>query len=194
MRTRVGYAGGTAEAPTYRRIGDHTEAIQVDFDAAILPYPELLQRFWAWHDPCRPPFSRQYRSFVAWDGEEQRRAAEASLRAIAAGRQQPVTTAVEPLSRFWLAEDHHQKHVLRRDRELLAMLRPWLADDDALRDSTLGARLNAFCHGDLPLADLRRELRRLDVHVVGERAIERLEAVAPPSPLAGVDAAVQARD
>jgi peptide-methionine (S)-S-oxide reductase len=51
VRTEVGYTGGTAAQPTYRNIGDHSEAIRIEFDPHKVSYTELLEVFWASHDP-----------------------------------------------------------------------------------------------------------------------------------------------
>jgi peptide-methionine (S)-S-oxide reductase len=46
VRTRVGYAGGSTESPTYHDLADHTEAFQLDFDPRIITYEELLDEIW----------------------------------------------------------------------------------------------------------------------------------------------------
>jgi len=51
VRTRVGYAGGTTEGPTYKMIGDHTETIEIDYDPAVISYRELLEIFFDSHNP-----------------------------------------------------------------------------------------------------------------------------------------------
>jgi len=51
VRTRVGYAGGATENPTYHHLGDHTETIQIEYDPARISYQELLDAFWAGHKP-----------------------------------------------------------------------------------------------------------------------------------------------
>ena len=56
VRTRVGYAGGTTENPTYRNIGDQNETIQIEYDPTQISYEELLDMFWRSHVPeYRPP-------------------------------------------------------------------------------------------------------------------------------------------
>ncbi len=76
VRTRVGYAGGEAPDPTYRRIQDHTEAIQIEYDPSITSYEELLEIFWESHDPTSRPYSRQYMSIVLYHNQEQRQIIE----------------------------------------------------------------------------------------------------------------------
>lgn len=113
MRTRVGYAGGTTPAPTYRAMGDHTEALQVDFDPALLSYEELLDVIWAEHDPSAPPRSVQYRSVILTEGPEQARAAEASRERLAARMGRAVLTPIEALGTFTRAEDYHQQYLAK---------------------------------------------------------------------------------
>ena len=133
MRTRVGYCGGEAPSPTYRRIGDHSEALQLEFDAERLPYAALLELTAGLHDGSRPAHSRQYRSAIFTHSDEQLRAALAARKG--------AHTAVEPLREFFQAEDYHQKYRLRRHPALIAEL--GFSDSD-LVSSTLAARLNGF--------------------------------------------------
>ena len=64
LRTRVGYSGGTTKSPTYRAMGDHTEAIAIDFDPTVISYQELLRRFWDSHYCASNVSSRQYMNVV----------------------------------------------------------------------------------------------------------------------------------
>src|SRR4051812_14157562 len=60
VRTRVGYTGGELPDPTYAKLGDHTETIQLDYDPARISYEELLQIFWTGHNPVKRVWGRQY--------------------------------------------------------------------------------------------------------------------------------------
>jgi peptide methionine sulfoxide reductase msrA/msrB len=60
VRTRVGYAGGTTENPSYKIIGDHTETIEIDYDPNIISYQELVEIFFDSHNPYTNSYSRQY--------------------------------------------------------------------------------------------------------------------------------------
>lgn len=51
IRTRVGFTGGSKKAPAYKSLGDHTEAIEIDFDPETIKYEQLLNMFWSNHDP-----------------------------------------------------------------------------------------------------------------------------------------------
>lgn len=152
MRTRVGYTGGTLADPTYRQLGDHTEALQVDFDPARVSYAELLARFWDAHRPQRPAYKRQYRAALWYADAAQERLAQASAAEVARTLGKPVLTALEPLGAFYAAEAYHQKYALRRHAELLGELG---YTDAQLRDSTVAARLNGFVsgHGSAELLD-----------------------------------------
>lgn len=95
--------------PDYRHMGDHTETVQIDYDPAVVTYDELMDLFWSEHNPTRREHSRQYRSVILYSTEEERLAAEAS-RARVAQRLGPVSTAIEPLGVFTLAEEYHQHY------------------------------------------------------------------------------------
>ena len=71
----MGYTGGTTPDPIYRRLGDHTETVQVDFDAATVGYGELLELFWRSHNASRPGWSRQYMSAVFYADQQQQQVA-----------------------------------------------------------------------------------------------------------------------
>jgi len=107
--TRVGYAGGTTLDTTYRAMGDHSEAVQVDYDPSLISYDELLAEFWASHRPTRPATSRQYASIIFYSTDAEREAAEASKAALerSVGR---LYTEIVPLERFYLAEEYHQHY------------------------------------------------------------------------------------
>ena len=155
VRTRVGYAGGTDPDPTYYSLGDHTEVVQVAYDPDELDYADLLEVFWANHDPFSDPYKRQYRGVVMAHDDDQRTAAEESKAELEARTGQSVATPVETLTSFTLAEDYHQKYELRT----LSAVADELDDiyGDALVDSTVAARLNGFAAGHGSAAQ-RRDL------------------------------------
>lgn len=71
----MGYAGGTQPAPSYLRLGDHSEALELDYDGSVLSYERSLSLFFASHDPRYRPGSRQYMSIIFFHDELQRQAA-----------------------------------------------------------------------------------------------------------------------
>jgi peptide-methionine (S)-S-oxide reductase len=118
----VGYTGGRTPNPTYREVctgrTGHAEAVRVDYDPKVISYEELLETFWAVHDPTQrnrqgPDVGTQYRSAIFFHDEEQEAAARASLtRLEAAGRlRRPVATEIEPASEFYRAEEYHQRYL-----------------------------------------------------------------------------------
>jgi peptide-methionine (S)-S-oxide reductase len=147
VRTRVGYAGGTREDPSYHDLGDHSEAIQVDYDPAVVSFSDLVDVAVANHDPRRQPRKRQYQSVLFYEAGEEREAIEARLDEIRAD----VETRVEPLDTLHLAETYHQKYNLRSDPARLSAFEEAGYDDAQIRESPAAARLNAAVAGrDVP--------------------------------------------
>src|ERR671934_1443906 len=123
--TRVGYAGGAVENPTYKQVCSdrtgHAEVVEVTYDPERVPYEQLLAVFWSEHDPTQlnrqgPDIGDQYRSVVFVHDEEQRFAAEASREREQANWRRPIVTVVEPAQTFWPAEDYHQQYLEKRGR------------------------------------------------------------------------------
>jgi peptide-methionine (S)-S-oxide reductase len=114
----VGYSGGTSDQPTYRRIGDHSETIQIDFDPRRISYRQLVKIFWQDHDPTQPLWSRQYMSAAFYHDADQKRIVEETRAEEAARRNKAIATEVRPAGEFYRAEDYHQKYYLRRQRRL----------------------------------------------------------------------------
>lgn len=111
-----------------------------------MTYEQLLDVFWASHDPCRPSYSTQYRSAIFYRTAEERAAAEASCARIARSCGE-VHTAIEPLGTFYRAEDYHQKYRLRNDRVLMGEFRAMFPADRDFVDSTAAARANGWLDG-----------------------------------------------
>ena len=157
MRTRVGYAGGTIEDPTYYNLADHTETIQMDYDPAKITYEQLLDVFWDSHNPTTPAWSRQYMSIVFYHDEEQKRAAETSKAREAARRGEEISTVILPAPEFYLAEDYHQKYQLRNRSEFLKEYLTIYPDSNDFVDSTAVTRLNGYVGGNGTLDALEKE-------------------------------------
>ncbi len=176
VRTRVGYAGGTADNPTYHNLGDHTETIQIDFDPAQISYAELLELFWASHSPTSRPWSCQYASIIFYHDEEQKRLAEESRDREVARRAAPLYTEITPYVRFFLAEEYHQKYRLRQDQALLAEYEAIYPDPVDLVASTAVARVNGYLGGNGSLAQLRAEIDDLGLSPAGKERLLALVA------------------
>ncbi|MCA8977696.1 MAG: peptide-methionine (S)-S-oxide reductase [Planctomycetes bacterium] len=171
MRTRVGYAGGTTESPTYRSIGDHTEALQLDFDPTVISYERLLEFFWQNHEPCGRAWSRQYQAILFFADDAQERAAKASAAKVREAEVRVLRTEVVPFTKFWVAEDYHQKYALRQQREIMAQLRPLFATEAEFRESPLTAKLNAYAAGDLGFRDLQTAVAELGFEALGNGSL-----------------------
>jgi peptide-methionine (S)-S-oxide reductase len=144
IRTRVGYAGGIKENPTYHKLGDHTETLEVDYDPARISYEQLLEIFWEEHDPTSRPWSTQYKAAVFYHGDEQQRLALATRDRLAARLGKTIRTEVVPFSRFYPAEAYHQKYYLRENKQLLKELQRYYPQDEGLMNSTAAARVNGY--------------------------------------------------
>ena len=144
LRTRVGYAGGTQPAPTYRKIGDHSETIQLDYDPQEISYEQLLKIFWTTHQPTDRPYASQYRSIIFYHSEEQRRLAVASKRRQEDELGKKLYTQIVPAAEFYVAEDYHQKYSLRQNRTLMREFSALYPDPGDFLDSTAAARVNGY--------------------------------------------------
>jgi peptide-methionine (S)-S-oxide reductase len=113
--------GGTRDNPTYHAIGDYSEAVEIVYDPSIISYPDLLEIFWKSHDPGARPWSRQYKSAIFYNSEEQKRLALESMKTLQGGRGK-VYTEVLPAGNFYPAEDYHQKYYLRQRPDLMREL------------------------------------------------------------------------
>lgn len=114
-----GYMGGQVPQPTYAQVcsgrSGHAEVVQVRFDPARIAYADLLDIFFAIHDPTTRDrqgndVGPQYRSAIFFHDERQRDEAQSVIAALqASGRfGAPLVTEVSAASTFWPAEDYHQ--------------------------------------------------------------------------------------
>src|SRR3954469_15362680 len=138
-KVESGYIGGNVSNPTYKQVcgGDtgHAEAIRVTFDKDQVRYGDLLDMFFATHDPTQlnrqgNDMGTQYRSAIFPHSPDQREEARAAIARAAADWPAPIVTTIEPLSRWYPAEDYHQKYWEgegQRNPYCLAVIPPKLA-------------------------------------------------------------------
>lgn len=118
-----GYSGGFVENPTYEEVCDrntgHAECLRIEFDPQKISFDELLEVFWATHDPTTlnrqgNDVGPQYRSVIFYHNEEQREKAEMYKRKLSESGvfDAPIVTAIEPLTNFYPAEDYHTNYYL----------------------------------------------------------------------------------
>lgn len=119
VETAVGYIGGTVENPTYELVcakgTGHAEAVEVVFDPDRVSYDELLEVFWDGHDPTQlnrqgPDIGDQYRSAIFFHDDDQRIAALRSQASRQTTLRAPIVTQLNPATRFWRAEEYHQRY------------------------------------------------------------------------------------
>ncbi len=116
-----GYMGGHVDKPTYRQVcsGDtgHVEVVKVTFDPNEIKFRDLLDVFFAVHDPTTlnrqgNDVGDQYRSVIFYTSDEQEREAEETIVALndAKAFPEPIVTTVEPAGTFFDAEVYHQEY------------------------------------------------------------------------------------
>jgi peptide-methionine (S)-S-oxide reductase len=119
-----GYAGGKVDNPSYREVCNgttgHAEVVQVHFDPNVVSYRDLLNVFFAIHDPTTlnrqgNDIGTQYRSAIFYHDDEQKMTAEELIKSLNAQKiwDKPIVTEVAPLDRFYMAEDYHQEYFAR---------------------------------------------------------------------------------
>jgi len=143
----VGYAGGTKRKPSYHDLGDHSEALQLDYDPAIITYSQLLDLFWGSHNPTERSWSRQYMAAVFFHDETQKKRIFETVEREAATLKRDIRTLVLAADTFSVAEDYHQKHALQRDYNLMTEFKQMYPDFQDIVNSTAAARVNGILGG-----------------------------------------------
>ena len=123
INATCGYMGGQDSATTYKEVKTgttgHAEVVQVEYDADVVSYDDLLDIFWKNHNPTQlnmqgGDIGTQYRSTIFFHDKQQKAQAEASKLAFApSGRwgQRHIVTEIVPLQTFHVAEDYHQNYL-----------------------------------------------------------------------------------
>jgi len=125
QKTRVGYAGGKKENPTYEDVCNHktghAEVVEVTYDSDIISYKKLLEKFFEIHDPTQlnrqgPDIGDQYRSVIFTHSDEQEKEARDTLETLnQSGKySDPIATQIKAVPTFYEAEEYHQKYVLKK--------------------------------------------------------------------------------
>jgi len=120
-RVVSGYAGGKVRNPTYQDVcsGEtgHAEVVRIEFDPGAIAYNEILDVFFAIHDPTTlnkqgADVGTQYRSVIFYHDEGQKQAAATKIEAINSSKRHGgrVVTQLEPVPEFYEAEDYHQDY------------------------------------------------------------------------------------
>jgi len=174
VRTRVGYAGGKKEDPTYRQMGDHTETLQVEYDLRVISYEELLEICWNSHDPFRQIMSRQYMNIIFVHNEEQEGMARESKALLAQKKDDTVYTDIISSFEFYPAEDYHQKYYLQNVPALMDEFKEFYPDFQDIVDSTAAARVNGYIGGFGDADSLSREIEDLGLSEDGAKLLQEM--------------------
>ena len=127
-KVEVGYSGGTVANPSYPQVctgkTGHAEVIQVTFLPGVITYSQILEVFFAVHDPTTKDrqgadVGTQYRSVIFYRNESQRKAAEQVIRQIESENTwgSPVVTQVVPFEAFYRAEEYHQNYFVHNPEQ-----------------------------------------------------------------------------
>ncbi|HEY5723750.1 MAG TPA: peptide-methionine (S)-S-oxide reductase MsrA [Allosphingosinicella sp.] len=137
-KVESGYTGGHVPDPSYKQVcnGDtgHAEAIRLTFDPEVIAYDEILDLFFATHDPTQlnrqgNDIGTQYRSAIFPHDSGQEASARAAIERARADWPDPIVTTIEPLSDWYPAEDYHQEYFARegeRNPYCMAVVAPKL--------------------------------------------------------------------
>ncbi|MEI9975575.1 MAG: peptide-methionine (S)-S-oxide reductase MsrA [Ignavibacteriota bacterium] len=121
LSVESGYMGGHVPNPDYRTVcagnSGHVEVVQVTFDPEVTPYREILEVFFAIHDPTSMDrqgndAGQQYRSVIFFHDETQRATADQMIGELEHGKafSRPIVTELRPATTFYIAEDYHQEY------------------------------------------------------------------------------------
>lgn len=123
-----GYSNGHVPNPTYRAVcnGDtgHAEVVRITFDPSIISFRDLLNVFFAIHDPTTlnrqgGDAGTQYRSAIFYHSPEQKETADTLISELNAQKiwNSPIVTEVEAIKDFYIAEDYHQEYFARNQNQ-----------------------------------------------------------------------------
>lgn len=118
VNTEVGYTGGKNENPSYENHPSHAEAVEIEYDPTKTSYKNLLDFFFQIHNPTTlnqqgNDFGTSYRSAIFYGSEEERKEAENFIDIVNKSKRwkDPVVTSLEPLTKFYKAEEYHQDYL-----------------------------------------------------------------------------------
>jgi peptide-methionine (S)-S-oxide reductase len=137
-RVESGYTGGAVADPSYKQVcgGDtgHAEAIRLHFDPSVIGYDDILDIYFATHDPTQlnrqgNDVGTQYRSAIFPHSAEQEEAVRSAIERAQKDWDRPIVTTIEPLATWYPAEGYHQEYFERegdRNPYCMAVIAPKL--------------------------------------------------------------------
>lgn len=120
ITTEAGYTGGKNENPTYENHPGHAEALEIEYDPEKISYKRILDFFFQIHNPTTlnqqgNDIGTSYRSAIFYQSDEEKKIAEEIIAIVNESERwdDPVVTTLEPLTRFWPAEEYHQDYLVK---------------------------------------------------------------------------------
>ncbi|HEV7424585.1 MAG TPA: peptide-methionine (S)-S-oxide reductase MsrA [Candidatus Paceibacterota bacterium] len=120
VNTTVGYTGGSVVDPTYENHEGHAEAVEIEYDDTQTSYKKLLDFFFQIHNPTTlnqqgNDRGTSYRSAIFYGSGEEKKEAENFIDIVNNSKRwkNPVVTTLEPLTKFYPAEDYHQDYLVK---------------------------------------------------------------------------------
>jgi hypothetical protein len=131
----------------------------------------LLEIFWDSHDPTSQSWSRQYRNILFYHTKEQKKSAEESRDSLASETKDIIVTELLPFTGFYLAENYHQKHMLRNYPVLMEEFKAKYPRLEDLISSTAVARVNGYLGGNGRCDQLKEEIDILGLSESGRKRL-----------------------
>jgi peptide-methionine (S)-S-oxide reductase len=173
VSSRVGYAGGSLPNPTYHRLGDHSETIEITYDPSKISYRDLLEVYWRNVPVTVPAWSTQYKSIIFYHDEEQKRLAEETRGELELQYGKDIFVEIIHAGEFYPAEDYHQKYYLQQNSRLMRELKSIYPDFQDFVSSTAAARLNGYT-GGFGTPESLEELDSLGLSPGGTQEVRKL--------------------
>ena len=128
VKVEPGYSGGSMLNPTYRQVSTgttgHAEAVQIQFNPSIISFREVLEIFFATHDPTTmnrqgADVGHQYRSAIFYHTDKQKAVAEEVIEEFNSEKtfDSPIVTEVKPFKAFYTAEDYHKNYFKKHPKQ-----------------------------------------------------------------------------
>jgi methionine-S-sulfoxide reductase len=134
LKTVVGYCGGTEPNPTYELVSsektNYRESIEITYDPRKISYQQLLDIYWRQIDPTQAngqftDIGPSYRAAIFYQTDEEKKIAQESKEKLARSGKfhKPIVTEILPMTKFYPAEDYHQKYYLQNREHFQAFER-----------------------------------------------------------------------
>ena len=131
----------------------------------------MLDVFWSGHDASEPPISDQYKSVIFYHNEEQKQLAMESKANEESRLGRAVYTEIVSFSRFYQAEEYHQKYLLQHDRDFMKEFKAIYPDVEDIIMSTAAGRINGYLGGYGSLETLQKDINSYGLSETGKNKL-----------------------